>query len=946
MARPPVPYASAPMTNANPIVTQGMNHPMMYAQPFYGPGPGVPPAGGRGHQPATGSSSKPTGPRPSVEKEEVKKLKERILQKRKQQQQQGAVSSTSSTVATPTTSEGSTSHWDSTSSSDINVSTAVASDSSSNVTSASISASGPSAAVSGSSGQTASHVTSSSTNNAVAIGDQVDTGEGINKSSEQMSTTASSEQENAGGPSEQTSTIGSTTSSFRPFKKHGPEEGTNDEDPMQEDTAANQTAEHEDNADKSNLKFGCTDSLPVEYVTNEHDGTGSTIEYKVDTLLKLKPSNVEDHRPDALLVDFTLVKQDSGDNAPGGSTPRGRDAPHSNKGFGGKGNKRGGGGGGPFPKQQEGWRHHENKKRDPYEQLGRAGKAFTKRQKDTSEVGIAKKTITDVCNKLSRDNFDRLSEELVNMHIPSFEVLLTVMNLIFDKALEFQTFQDLFADLCRRLTKKTDVWSENFTLIKQDDEGQWWYDLSGSKNDPDKEPEWNGPFPSEADAKSKARNRSMFKRILLNRCQEEFEREGAYNEIEQERQQKEKELEEARKNSPSGGAPADMVKEKEKLEVEWAEKETKIKKRMLANIGFIGHLYMSGLLTDLIVSECIRKLLRNKNLAQLDEENIEALLKLLLLVGKKYESKVKESANSKIIKMERVMEEVNELSKDKRLSSRLRFRCLDVIEARHNGWKMPEHHVAAAAKTMSKKDFRKQAQQEDLKRNQEVEGLRSKYAHDSSYKRSSAKPRNDSRNETKLGPSRHENRGKAPTGGSSMGQGLFQPRTGLMRRNKTTDSSAATQPVPREQKNQEKMNNEQPPPMSEEEVNRLKQRVHNSLKEYAELQDNEELKSGIEEVSNASGGAPLLVVVPIEMLRTSRSQKERGFAQKGLMSLVDSGLVSEEDAKKGLEMYLPEFSKDLEDAPHLDTYIAEVRIAFFLSFCVVARFGNRIAIGE
>eukprot|EP01138_Halocafeteria_seosinensis_P001337 gb/GECG01001373.1/.p1 GENE.gb/GECG01001373.1/~~gb/GECG01001373.1/.p1 ORF type:complete len:994 (+),score=184.31 gb/GECG01001373.1/:1-2982(+) len=686
--------------------------------------------------------------------------------------------------------------------------------------------------------------------------------------------------------------------------------------------------------------IGCPESPPIELVTNEHDGDDNKIQYTIATLRRLEPPKMQFNRPSLLLIDFELheadVRESNRSGGGGGRGPRDRGQPSSSKkgGFGGdRGMSKGKG-------SSNSWARDGNKKRDPYEELGRAGKAFTKREKDTSEIGKAKKTVTDVCNKLSRDNFDKLSEELVKMQIPSFDVLNTVINLIFDKALEFQTFQDLFADLCRRLSKKADVWTNNFAQYKQDDQG-WYYDLSGAKNDETKEPEWVGPYSSEEEAGKAAHTRSAFKRLLLNRCQEEFEREGAYETIENERKEMEKKLEEMRKTSPSGAPPADMVKEKEKKEEEWVAQELKIKRRMLANIGFIGHLYMSNLLTDLIVNHCINRLLYNKSGGTLDEENVEALLKLLLLVGKKYEKSTRANKQGKIVPMEDVMETVQQLGKDKRLPSRLRFRCLDVIEARDNGWKMPEHHVAAAAKTMSKKDFRKQAQEEDMKKNQEVEGLRSKYAHDSDYRKSSAKPRQDAKLSAQLGPSRHESRGNRSGGSGAVATGrpkVFGPRSGLMKRSKESESNQpAVQPAPQAQVEKK----EEPPSMDTETRDKAKQRIHNSFKEYQELQDKDELRDSVKEIYQLAEGPPLFVVTAVEMLRTSRSAKDRRAVEEGLLVLAEEKYFAEKDVQSGIAQYLPDFSADLEDAPHLDSYIADVSICAdrspvaILSYCVV-----------
>lgn len=49
-------------------------------------------------------------------------------------------------------------------------------------------------------------------------------------------------------------------------------------------------------------------------------------------------------------------------------------------------------------------------------------------------------------------------------------------------------------------------------------EAGWYYTTAGE----DEEPAWVGPHPSEEDALTKGRNSTSFKRLLLNKCQEQF----------------------------------------------------------------------------------------------------------------------------------------------------------------------------------------------------------------------------------------------------------------------------------------------------------------------------------------------------------------------------------------------------------------------------------------
>ncbi|KAL0429428.1 UNVERIFIED_CONTAM: Eukaryotic translation initiation factor 4G [Sesamum radiatum] len=104
--------------------------------------------------------------------------------------------------------------------------------------------------------------------------------------------------------------------------------------------------------------------------------------------------------------------------------------------------------------------------------------------------------------------------------------------------------------------------------------------------------------------------RITFKRLLLNKCQEEFER-------------GEREEEEANKAEEEGEAKQ-TAEERE-------EKRLQARRRMLGNIRLIGELYKKRMLTERIMHECINKLLGQYQ--NPDEENIEALCKLMSTIG-------------------------------------------------------------------------------------------------------------------------------------------------------------------------------------------------------------------------------------------------------------------------------------------------------------------------
>ena len=188
---------------------------------------------------------------------------------------------------------------------------------------------------------------------------------------------------------------------------------------------------------------------------------------------------------------------------------------------------------------------------------------------------------------------------------------------IFDKALTEPTFCEMYAKFCKQLATKLPVFGK-------DDE------------------------------------KITFKRVLLNKCQEEFER----------GEREEAEATEA----------AQVENGKEMTAEEREEKRVQAKRRMLGNIRFIGELYKKQMLTERIMHGCIRKLLGEFD--NPEEEDVEALCKLVSTIGHMIDqAKAKEHMDSYFDRMDR-------LSNNLKLSSRIRFMLRDVIDLRRNDWQV------------------------------------------------------------------------------------------------------------------------------------------------------------------------------------------------------------------------------------------------------------------
>ncbi|KAJ0961829.1 hypothetical protein J5N97_029657 [Dioscorea zingiberensis] len=232
-----------------------------------------------------------------------------------------------------------------------------------------------------------------------------------------------------------------------------------------------------------------------------------------------------------------------------------------------------------------------------------------------SDVEQAKqRQLKSILNKLTPQNFEKLFAQVKEVNIDNLVTLTGVISQIFDKALMEPTFCEMYADFCYHLSAELPDFSENNEKI-------------------------------------------TFKRLLLNKCQEEFER-------------GEREQAEADK--------ADEEGEIQQTEGEREEKRIKARRRMLGNIRLIGELYKKKMLTERIMHECIKKLLGQYQ--NPDEEDLEALCKLMSTIGQMIDhSKAKEH-------MDAYFDMMLKLSTNQKLSSRVRFMLRDAIDLRKNRW--------------------------------------------------------------------------------------------------------------------------------------------------------------------------------------------------------------------------------------------------------------------
>merc|ERR1719502_1590003 len=183
------------------------------------------------------------------------------------------------------------------------------------------------------------------------------------------------------------------------------------------------------------------------------------------------------------------------------------------------------------------------------------------------------RTTKALLNKFAPEKFEKLVGQFLDLEIHSRTDMIAVIDLVFDKALYEPIFGEMYSNLCVRC-------AERF-------------------------PE----FPDEMNPDAKPHT---FKRLLLNKCQEEFEKENS--------------LQDELDAMPEGTTDED----KERFRIA-------TKKRMLGNIRFIGELYKQKMLTEKIMHECLIKLLGD--IENPSEDDVECLCKLMTTIGKQMDQR-------------------------------------------------------------------------------------------------------------------------------------------------------------------------------------------------------------------------------------------------------------------------------------------------------------------
>jgi translation initiation factor 4G len=253
---------------------------------------------------------------------------------------------------------------------------------------------------------------------------------------------------------------------------------------------------------------------------------------------------------------------------------------------------------------------------------------------DNESPEVVERKVKGLLNKLTMERFDSISDQIIAWANKSEKekdgrTLIQVIKLVFEKATDEATFSEMYARLCRKMM-------EQISPKVQDD---------GIKNSEGK------PFAGG----------NLFRKYLLNRCQEDFERGWVAKEATAlaaaTKATADRAVKEANEKTKGG--------EESELYSEEYYAASKAKRRGLGLIRFIGELFKLQMLTERIMHECIKKLLGN--VENPEEEEIESLCKLLTTVGSLLDTP-KARAHLDVY-----FSRMRELTKNKNVNSRMVF---------------------------------------------------------------------------------------------------------------------------------------------------------------------------------------------------------------------------------------------------------------------------------
>lgn len=230
---------------------------------------------------------------------------------------------------------------------------------------------------------------------------------------------------------------------------------------------------------------------------------------------------------------------------------------------------------------------------------------------------VVQRKVKSNLNKMTPNNFDKITIQILEISAQSKDendgrTLRQVIQLTFEKATDEAHWAEMYAQFCKRMLESMSPEIKDESIRNR-----------------------NGEV---------VHGGALFRKYLLNRCQEEFERGWKLN---------------------IGDKPEGESEEATMLSDQYYV-EAAAKRRGLGLVRFIGELYKLGMLTERIMHECVKKLVDYEGMP--DEAEVESLTNLLKTIGQPLDSTEK---GPKM--MDAYFMKINEMVGIEGLPSRLRF---------------------------------------------------------------------------------------------------------------------------------------------------------------------------------------------------------------------------------------------------------------------------------
>ncbi|ROT42794.1 hypothetical protein SODALDRAFT_319397 [Sodiomyces alkalinus F11] len=251
---------------------------------------------------------------------------------------------------------------------------------------------------------------------------------------------------------------------------------------------------------------------------------------------------------------------------------------------------------------------------------------------------MVQRKVKAALNKMTPEKFEKIADQIFEIASQSKNesdgrTLRQVIQLTFEKATDEAHWASMYAKFCKRMldTMSPDIRDENL----KDKAGEV---ICGG---------------------------ALFRKYLLNRCQEEFERGWKMN-LPQKPEEDEK----------NTSVEAAMLSDEYYI-------AAAAKRRGLGLVQFIGELYKLGMLTERIMHACVQKLVDYDGTPE--DAEIESLCKLLRTIGANLDASPKAKSA-----MDAYFDRIQNMMNLPDLASRHKFMLMDIIDLRKKNWQTKE----------------------------------------------------------------------------------------------------------------------------------------------------------------------------------------------------------------------------------------------------------------